>query len=126
MFDINRLKKFDGEALKKYQDKAFKNIVKYAYTVPLYHDKYKKYGVHPDDITGIGDKKKLPMVSKHDFKDYYPNGIISSKTPKDQLIKISTSGTTGKSLSLYGDMYDVVTVASQRPSSSSILTFCFA
>lgn len=109
MFDINRLKNLNEETLKKYQDKAFRNMVKYAYTVPLYHDKYKKAGVYPDDITKIEDIKKLPIISKNDFDNYTPDGIISPKTKRDQLIKITTSGTTGKSLSLYGDMYDVVT-----------------
>ena len=109
MLDINRLKNLNEETLKKYQDKSLRNIVKYAYTVPLYHDKYKNAGVHPTDIAGIDDIKKLPMISKDDIKNYYPDGIISSRVNKEKLIKISTSGTTGKSLPLYGDMYDAVT-----------------
>jgi phenylacetate-CoA ligase len=108
LFDINRLNNFNEDALKKYQDKCLKKIVKYAYTVPLYHDKYKDAGILPSDIRGIEDIAKLPTISKYDIKNYYPDGIISSKTKKDHLIEIATSGTTGKSLSLYGDMYDVV------------------
>lgn len=109
LFDIDRLKKLNKEELRKYQDKSLKKIVKYAYTVPLYHDIYKKAGVHPNDVTGIKDIEKLPIISKYDIKRYYSEGIISSKIRKEQLIEISTSGTTGKSLSLYGDMYDVIT-----------------
>jgi phenylacetate-CoA ligase len=108
LFDIDRLNNLDEEALKKYQDKCLKKIIKYAYTVPLYHDKYKDAGILPSNIRGIEDIEKLPIISKYDIKNYYPNGIISSKTRKDQLIEIATSGTTGKSLSLYGDMYDAV------------------
>ena len=33
--DANRIWKYDSEQLKKYQDKAIRKIVKYAYTVPL-------------------------------------------------------------------------------------------
>jgi len=108
LFDIGRLRRLKGEDLRKYQDKGLKKIVRYAYTVPLYHDKYKKAGVHPGDITGVQDIKKLPIISKEDIKNCYPNGIISSKTRKEKLIEISTSGTTGKSLSLYGDMNDAM------------------
>ena len=108
LFDIDRLKRLNGDELRKYQDKSLKKMVEYAYTVPLYHDKYKKVGVHPEDITGIQDIKKLPIISKEDIKNYYPDGIISPKTRKEKLIEISTSGTTGKSLSLYGDMYDAI------------------
>jgi len=108
LFDIGRLKRLKVEDLRRYQDKSLKKIVRYAYTVPLYHDKYKKAGVHPEDVNGIQDISKLPMISKEDIKSYYPDGIISSKTSKEKLIEISTSGTTGKSLSLYGDMYDAI------------------
>ena len=104
LFDIDRLSNFDEKSLKKYQDRCLRKMVRYAYTVPLYHDKYN--GIVPDSINGTDDIVKLPTISKYDIKKYYPNGIISSKSRKDRLIEISTSGTTGKSLSLYGDMYD--------------------
>lgn len=108
LLDINRLKRLDEQKLSKFQDKCFKKMVKYAYSVPLYYDKYKKAGIHPSDINGIKDLKKLPMITKYDIKNYYPNGIISSKTSKEKLVEISTSGTTGKSLTMFSDMYDVI------------------
>jgi len=108
LVDINRLKRISDEKLKKYQDKQLRKIVKFAYTVPLYHDKYKKAGIHPDDIKGIKDINKLPKVTKQDFKKYYPDGIVSPNIHKSKLIEVSTSGTTGKKLSIYGDMYDMV------------------
>jgi len=108
LFDIDRLRELSDEEIRRYQDKSFRRIVKFAYTVPLYHDKYKKAGIHPSDINGINDIEKLPTVSKHDFKNYYPDGIVSSKINKDKLIEVSTSGTTGKSLSIYVDMFDIV------------------
>jgi phenylacetate-CoA ligase len=108
LLEINRLRKFNEEKLKKHQDKQLKNIVKYANTVPLYNDKYRKAGINPLEIKGIEDISKLPIISKEDIKNHYPDGIISSKIPKEKLISISTSGTTGKSLTIFSDMYDVV------------------
>jgi phenylacetate-CoA ligase len=108
LVDINRLRKLNENELKEYQNRCLKNIVKDAYSVPLYKEKYKKAGIHPNDINSVKDIEKLPIVTKNDIKSYYPDGLISSRTPKDQLIKISTSGTTGKSLTIYGDMYDVI------------------
>ncbi len=105
-FDIDRLNNFNEETLKKHQDRCLKNVVKYAYTVPLYHDRYKKANILPSDIKGIEDITKLPTISKDDIKAHYPDGIIPPKIRKDKLIEITTSGTTGKSLTLYGDMYD--------------------
>jgi len=108
LFDINRLWQLNEVELKKYQDVCFRKIVAYAYTVPLYREKYKKIGIHPNDIEGIKDIEKLPFITKEDIKKYYPEGIISTKTRKDKLIDVSTSGTTGKSLSIYVDMFDIV------------------
>jgi len=106
--DINRLKRFNESQLKNYQDKQLKKIVKYAYTVPMYQKIYDKAKVKPDDINGIKDIHKLPIISKDYIKKYYPEGIFSSKTKKSSLIEISTSATTGKKLTLFADMYDVV------------------
>ena len=108
LFDIDRLKNFNEKELNHFRDKALRNIVRYAYKVPLYHEKYKKVGIHPNYINKIKDIEKLPVITKEDIKKYYPNGIISSNTKKEKLLEISTSGTTGKKLAIYQDMYDVV------------------
>ncbi|MCK5030053.1 MAG: hypothetical protein KAR64_01160, partial [Thermoplasmatales archaeon] len=60
ILDPGRIQRLNPKQLKKYRDKAFKNIVKYAYSVPLYHTIYKRAGVHPNDIRGIDDIVKLP------------------------------------------------------------------
>jgi phenylacetate-CoA ligase len=108
LFNIDRQRRFNDEELSKYQNKNFKKMVQFAYTVPLYHHTYKKAGIHPDDIKSIEDIKKLPTVSKYDFKNYYPDGLVSSKIKKSKLIEVTTSGTTGKSLSIYVDMVEIV------------------
>jgi phenylacetate-CoA ligase len=108
LFNIDRLRKFNDEELSTYQNKNFTKMVKFAYTVPLYHQKYKKAGIHPDDIKSIEDIQKLPTVSKYDFKEQYPDGLVSSTMKKRNLIEVTTSGTTGKSLSLYVDMVDII------------------
>jgi len=106
--DIDRLYRFDEETLRAYQDAQVRKIVRYASTVPLYRDKYKAAGIRSTDITGMQNLGKLPLVSKDDIKQYYPTGIISSTRKKEQLVEVATSGTTGKSLPLYVDMFDIV------------------
>ena len=108
LFNIDRQRRFNDEELSRYQNKNFKKMVQFAYTVPLYHHTYKKAGIHPDDIKSIEDIKRLPTVSKYDFKNYYPDGLVSSKIKKSKLIEVTTSGTTGKSLSIYVDMVEIV------------------
>ena len=108
LVDIDRLRRITDEELRRYQDQQLRKIVHFADTVPLYHEKFKKSGVSLGDITGIADIQKLPIVSKEDFKKYYPDGIIPSDRKKSQYVEIATSGTTGKSLALYVDMFDIV------------------
>jgi phenylacetate-CoA ligase len=108
LIDIDRLDRISEESLRRYQDRQLRRLVRFADTVPLYHEKFKSAGIHPTDITGIADLEKLPYVTKDDIKRHYPDGIVSSRIKKDSLIEVSTSGTSGKILSLYVDMLDIV------------------
>ncbi|MFH1100408.1 MAG: hypothetical protein V1726_00020 [Methanobacteriota archaeon] len=107
--DRSRLRRWDDDRIRRYQDKRLRHLVDWAYhTVPMYRAKYRDAGVHPQDIHGVKDIGRLPLVSKEDFFAFYPDGLVSSKAKRKQLIEISTSGTTGKKLALYVDLFDVV------------------
>jgi phenylacetate-CoA ligase len=108
LFDLDRLYHLSDNDLEQYQSKRLREMVRFSDTVPLYYKKYKKYNVNPDEIKGINDIQKLPIVSKEDFQQHYPNGIISQSMKPEQLVNVATSGTTGKSLALYVDMFDIV------------------
>jgi phenylacetate-CoA ligase len=94
--DVNRLWNFNEEQLKRYQDNQFRRIVNYAYTVPMYHEKYKKHGIHPRDIQGIDDINKLPFITKDDLRNNYPAGITPKNLNPRNSFTVSTSGSTGK------------------------------
>lgn len=107
-FEIDRLWEMSKKELERYRDKKFNCLIDYAYSVPLYHDLYKKNRIHPDEINGIKDIEKLPFVTKDELKKYYPDGLISKNISKDKLIEVSTSGTTGRSLSIFVTLDDIV------------------
>jgi len=106
--DINRVWRCDYKKLRKYQDKALRNMVKYAYTVPLYHKKYKNAGVHPNDIKSVNDLHKLPFITKQDLRDHYPDEIIPENYEKKYGHIISTSGSTGKPVFIYLDKFSSI------------------
>ncbi len=108
LMDVDRLERISDESLRRYQDRQLRRLVRFADTVPLYHEKFKQAGIDPRSFSGVDDLQKLPFVTKEDFKHHYPNGIISSRVKKDSLIEVSTSGTTGKVLPLYVDLLDIV------------------
>jgi phenylacetate-CoA ligase len=103
LFDSNRLYRLNPKQLEKYRDKALRRIVKYAFTVPLYHKKYTKAGIHPDDIRGINDITKLPFITKKDLVDNYPDGIVPLQYNKEKAYVVSTSGSTGKPVASFLD-----------------------
>jgi len=107
-FDINRLWDISEEELLELRNMRFKKILNFAFSVPLYHEIYKKAGLSADDINNLDDIKKLPIISKKEIKKFYPDGLISKKVKKNKLIKVSTSGTTGQSLSIFVDLNDVI------------------
>jgi len=106
--DPSKLNRITNEKLRKYQELSFKRIVKYAYNVPLYHDKYKKAGIHPSDIKGLDDIEKLPIITKDDLRKYSPDKIIPQTFFKKDWIVSRTGGTTGVSLPVYFDMLTVI------------------
>lgn len=105
---MNRLDRYSEEKLHQFQDKRLRYMVDYAYKVPLYHSLYKKHGITPKDIKTRLDIVKLPIVTKDDFKDRSLSDLIPQGKNLSSVIKVSTSGTTGKSLDLYVDMYEVL------------------
>jgi phenylacetate-CoA ligase len=107
-FDINRLQRLSNTQLKKYQTLQLKKLIKRAFTVPMYNEIYTKAGIKKDMIRSIKDIAKLPIISKEDFNNYKPHDIIPSNKSINEFVKVSTSGTTGKSLTIYVDMYEIV------------------
>ena len=91
------------EKINKIREKSFKKILKYAYTIPVYHKKYKEAGIKPDDVKGLKDISKLPYINKKDFLEYYPDGLMPKNYNKKNLKVLSTSGSTGKPVSFYMD-----------------------
>jgi phenylacetate-CoA ligase len=60
-------------------------------------------GVSPDDIGGVDDLVRLPMLTKDDVRQNLYFDIMSSNHRKDEVLKISTSGSTGEPFVCYAD-----------------------
>lgn len=109
LVDKEKIWKISSQRLKQLQDKAFKQMVKFAYTVPIYNKKYKELNIHPNDIKGIDDIRKLPIVSKNDIRNAFPSNVVPKNASMSNLWSISTSGATGKPFSFYRDTFSLLT-----------------
>lgn len=82
------------ERLKQWQDDRLRETVRLAYEqTPFYRALYDQARVRPEDIRGIEDLEKLPVVTKDLLRPAYPDactrGVVTRYT------EISTSGSTG-------------------------------
>ena len=84
------------EALRELQGERLAETVAHAYEhVPFYREAFDEAGVAPDDVETIDDIERLPMTTKEDFRDQYPDGLFA--VPHDEVRRIhASSGTTGK------------------------------
>ncbi|DAC73139.1 MAG TPA: hypothetical protein DSN98_01680 [Thermoplasmata archaeon] len=103
LFDASRVRRYSSEKIKKYRDKALRRTFRYAETVPLYHQKYEAAGLRLQDVSGIQDVAKIPFVSKPDLVQHFPNDILPCGYNKQNTRIVSTSGSTGKQVSIYTD-----------------------
>ena len=79
-----------------------KRIVNHAYrTVPLYRRKYDRVGIHPTDIRCLDDFRKLPILTKTELQEGFPDDIISDRIRAEHCYVISTSGHSGSPVKLY-------------------------
>ena len=103
MMDASRIQRYSAKKMKKFRDKTFKRTVKYAYGVPLYYKTYEKAGVKLHEITVIDDAVKLPLITKNDIINNFPDDIIPPHYDKKKAEVVCTSGSTGKPVSFYVD-----------------------
>ncbi|MCK5344568.1 MAG: hypothetical protein KAR20_14240, partial [Candidatus Heimdallarchaeota archaeon] len=76
-FDIDRLDNLHEDELNRFRDKQLRRVLRFADTVPLYHNLYKKQGIRIEEIKGIDDIEKLPIITKENFAGQSPSDLIT-------------------------------------------------
>lgn len=94
----NEIRNFPYKSLseiKKWQLKRISFIVDYAYeNIPLYRKKYDAIGFHKGDIKTWSDYEKLPILTKEELINGFPNDIV--KSLDDFNLSTRSSGSSGK------------------------------
>lgn len=98
----NRRLHWNVKKLRRFQDKRLRQVVKYAYdSVPFYHQYFKEAGMDPNDVKGVEDLSKLPIVNKDFFRRQVPQKIVSKEFNRNKLKKVRTSGSSGKPFEIF-------------------------
>jgi len=93
---------WDKDKLRRYQEKRLRAVIKYAYeNVPFYHEKFRKFGLNPDDIKTLEDLSKIPITSKNELRRENPLRLVSVKVDVRDLKVVRTSGSTGEPFEVY-------------------------
>lgn len=96
MFNVDK-EMLPREDLRALQLSRLRNLCERVYAnVPHYRKAFDEVGVHPSDITSLGDTALLPFTEKQDLRNSYPYGMFA--VPRDTIVRLhASSGTTGKS-----------------------------
>ncbi len=88
------------DQLRTWQLERLKKVVVYAYEhVPYYHEKYKRQGIHPQDIHSTKDFESLPFLTREDIQTHLPE--LVTREPGYKVVAGSTGGSTGVPLHFY-------------------------
>ncbi|MCA9596602.1 MAG: glycosyltransferase [Myxococcales bacterium] len=90
--------------LRDLQDEKLRRLVRHAYrNVPYYRHRMREAGIRPEDIRGQADLYKLPFLTKQDVRDHVYFDILSENHDKDEVLRITTSGSTGEPFVCFAD-----------------------
>lgn len=75
------------------QRRKLRSTVRYAFdNVPLYHRWFRDRGMVPDDVNGLSDLARLPILTRDEIRKSFPGDITVRGAPVG--MTLTTSGTT--------------------------------
>src|SRR3990170_5468035 len=87
--------------LLEYQREQLVKTLRNAYeNTAFYRERFRKAGLTPDDIRGVGDLGKLPLLEKDEIR-LHSREMISHKYRRTDYEAHPTGGTTGMALMIY-------------------------
>ena len=92
---------WDGARMRAWQDERLRAVVRHAYDhVPYYREVFDHHGVKPEQVGGVGDLHRLPVLTRETVKRRIED--MKSRRPGDLAPGHGhTSGTTGSPLSVF-------------------------
>ncbi len=100
---IDQLRALQLERLQWTLHHAYRNVTHYRRS-------FDARGVHPDDLRGLEDIARFPLLTKQDFRDNYPFGLFA--VPREKVVRVhASSGTTGRPTAVGYTQQDIDTWA---------------
>lgn len=85
----------DKGELIKYQERKLSELLRFCYeNVPYYTEKFNELDLEPNDIKGLHDLQRLPILTKMDIRKE-PSAFVPKGADKGTYIEKHTGGSTG-------------------------------
>lgn len=99
--ELERISSLTNREIQKEQEAKLQKIISYSYEHVLYYRKlFDENGINPKDIKTYKDLERIPFLTKELLIEHEEE-LISDEYHKEQLIYITTSGTTGVPVGFY-------------------------
>jgi phenylacetate-CoA ligase len=106
--ELKQTEQWSRGALEELQLTKLQRLLQHAYShVPYYRDAFDKAGVHPEQILSIDDLSRVPLLEKNDVRRKLYFHLFADNHRKRDMLKITTSGSTGEPFTTYGDRYQL-------------------
>jgi phenylacetate-CoA ligase len=93
-----------AEELRDVQNARLQRMLWHAYAnVPFYQNKFESAMVHPSDVRTVEDLQKLPVTTKQEIRDNFPERVLARGTNLHKCWLPQTSGSTGIPLTVAYD-----------------------
>jgi len=102
---LNRLQWLAKEELEERAFNKLRVLLSHAdRNVPLYAKRFKASGIKPEDVKGIRDLARIPIIGKYELKNNFSEAIAGN-VPGYRRFLGRTSGSTGEPFQFYQDTY---------------------
>jgi phenylacetate-CoA ligase len=106
--DLKETEWLSRDELEQLQFHKLQRLLQHAYVhVPFYRDAMRAAGVHPLEMTSLDDIRRVPLLSKDDVRRNLYFALFADNHRKREMLKISTSGSTGEPFTTYADRYQL-------------------
>ncbi|MCX7928535.1 MAG: hypothetical protein N2558_02520 [Patescibacteria group bacterium] len=97
------------EVIERQQFEKIRELVTLAYyKIPVYRKKYQEVGFEPRDLKDWGDYHFLPVITKDELIDAFPNLCVNPDYMIEDLFPTRSSGSSGKTLRIYVDPQAII------------------
>jgi len=104
--ELRESQTWSRQQLDELQNRKLRRMIRHcAENVPYYREKWAQHGINPSQIQTKEDLSKLPLISKEEILKN-TDSLIADGYSREELLPESSSGTTGKPLTVYWDRND--------------------